>query len=307
MSKVNIAPDEEHDSPTRVAKQSRAILEELLRLARLYETSEQFAELMAFVVRLRNVAPFNAMLLQIQKPGLRYAATKQDWQERFGRLPKDKARPLLILWPFSPVVLVYDVIDTEGRELPDDAFSYYAKGTIDNARMSEFRARLAKKEIHFIDYDQGDTDAGYISRKTHSKDKTKYSRYELGINRNHDAPTAFVTLAHELGHLFLGHLGADKKLGIGDRRRKSHRVQEIEAECVAYLVSLRNGVKCNSYRYLHDYVRARDSTETLDVHAIMLAAGSVESHLDLSEAPEVLPEKEGSKRKKKRKKTEKDK
>jgi hypothetical protein len=306
MSKISIAPEPEQDLPTRAAKQYRAILEELLNRARLYETSEEFADLMAFVIRLRNMAPFNAMLLQIQKPGIRYAATEADWKERFGRRPKEKARPLLILWPFCPVALVYDVLDTEGPDLPEDAFSYYAKGNIDSARMSKFKTQLAKKQIQCIDYDQGDTDAGYISRETNPKDKTQYSQYKLGINRNHDAPTAFVTLAHELAHLFLGHLGADKKLGIEDRRRKTLRVREIEAECVAYLVSLRNGVKCNSYRYLHDYVTPRDSTETLDVYAIMLAAGHVEVLLDLSEATELLPDKDGSKKKKK-KKTEKDK
>ena len=302
MSKVSIVPDKEHDATTRDSKQYRAILEELLQRARLYETSEEFAELMAFVIRLRNMAPFNAMVLQIQKPGLRYAATEQDWLERFGRWPKEKARPLLILWPFCPVVPVYDVIDTEGRDLPEDAFTYYAKGNIDNARMSEFRAQLAKKEIHCVDYDQGDTDAGYIVRETHSKDKNVYSKYVVGMNRNHDAPTAFVTLAHELGHLFLGHLGADKKLGIEDRSRKKTRIEEIEAESVAYLVSRRNGVTCNSPRYLHAYVTSRDSTDTLDVYAIMLAAGHVEKLLDLSVASEILPDKDGSKKKKKKKK-----
>ena len=33
---------------------------------------------------------------------------------------KEGVRPLLILWPFAPVTLVYDVDDTEGDELPAD-------------------------------------------------------------------------------------------------------------------------------------------------------------------------------------------
>ena len=55
------------------------------------------------VVRLRNFAPFNAMLLQMQKSGLSYAASAHDWRMRFGRTPKYGARPLLILSPFGPV------------------------------------------------------------------------------------------------------------------------------------------------------------------------------------------------------------
>lgn len=89
---------------------SRALLDQLLNDSRLYTTSQDYKELFDFTVRLRNFAPFNAMLLQVQKPGLRYAASAYDWRLRFGRYPKKDARPLLILWPFAPVVLVYDVI-----------------------------------------------------------------------------------------------------------------------------------------------------------------------------------------------------
>jgi hypothetical protein len=88
--------------------------------SRLYQTTADYKALLDFVVRLRNFAPFNAMLLQVQKPGLTHAASAADWWGKFGRKPKDGARPLLILWPFGPVALVYDVMDTEGKELPQD-------------------------------------------------------------------------------------------------------------------------------------------------------------------------------------------
>ena len=52
------------------------------------------------------------MLLQVQKPGLTYAASAWDWKTRFDRTIKEGARPLVILWPFSPVAFVYDVLDT---------------------------------------------------------------------------------------------------------------------------------------------------------------------------------------------------
>jgi hypothetical protein len=96
----------------------RSLLDQLLTDSRLYTQSKDYKELLDFVVRLRNFAPFNAMLLQVQKPGLSYAASARDWRERFGRIPKPGARPLLILWPFGPVALVYDVLDTEGAALP---------------------------------------------------------------------------------------------------------------------------------------------------------------------------------------------
>lgn len=101
------------------SESTRALLDQLLADSRLYRTSQDYKELLEFAARLRNFAPFNAMLLQLQKPGLRYAASARDWCERFGRRPKEDARSLIILWPFGPVALVYDVIDTEGRPLPE--------------------------------------------------------------------------------------------------------------------------------------------------------------------------------------------
>jgi hypothetical protein len=67
---------------TMVAK---SLLDQLLADSRLYTQSEDYRQLLDFVVRLRNFAPFNAMLLQIQKPGLSYAASARDWRDRFQR------------------------------------------------------------------------------------------------------------------------------------------------------------------------------------------------------------------------------
>ena len=53
---------------------ARALLDQLLADSRLYRTGKDYRALLDFVIRLRNFAPFNAMLLQVQKPGLMYAA-----------------------------------------------------------------------------------------------------------------------------------------------------------------------------------------------------------------------------------------
>jgi hypothetical protein len=97
------------DQEEAKADATRSMLDQLLADSRLYSSTQEYKSLLDFVVRLRNFAPFNAMLLQIQKPGLMYAASARDWRERFERRPKEDARPLLILWPFGPVALVYDV------------------------------------------------------------------------------------------------------------------------------------------------------------------------------------------------------
>lgn len=260
----------------------RSLLDHLLDESRLYRTSKDFRDLLDFLVRLRNFAPFNAMLLQVQKPGLSYAASARDWRERFRRYPKEGARPLLILWPFGPVALVYDVLDTEGAPLPESVSSFVASGAVDEAALQSFQELLSKKNIDLAWVDAGDHSAGYIRVNQRAETNEKRNQYVIRINRNHDAPVKFSTLAHELGHLTLGHLGPDKKLRIPERPKMPHPRLELEAESVAYIVCGRNGVQSKSQTYLSGFVGANTTAKDLDVYQIVRAAGQVEAMLGLA-------------------------
>ena len=261
-----------------------SLLDDLFAKSRLYRKSKDYGELLDFVVRLRNFAPFNAMLLQVQKPGLSYAASERDWCELFGRELKEGARPLLILWPFGPVALVYDVMDTDGDELPEDVASFVARGQIDEQKMESFPLFLARKNIDWHWIDAGDRKAGSVSvvyRALHGKET---SRYRLEINKNHTPAVQFTTLAHELGHLYLGHLGADSRLKIPERPRPNLALCEVEAESVAYIVCKRNGVEPKSQTYLSDFLNRRATFEGIAVYQIMRAAGRIEALLELATA-----------------------
>lgn len=260
----------------------RALLDQLLADSRLYSTTKDYKDLLDFVVRLRNFAPFNAMLLQVQKPGLTYAASATDWAERFGRYPKEGARPLIILWPFGPVALVYDVLDTDGKELPRDVASFFARGAIQESQFLSFEVSLGRKGIEWRHIDAGDASAGAIRLMQRATDEKDFSLYRMLVNRNHSVAVRFVTLAHELAHLFLGHLGADKKLSVPKRAFLTHAQQELEAESVAYLVCSRNGVESTSQTYLANYVKANTTVEDIDFYQVMRASGQVESILCLS-------------------------
>jgi hypothetical protein len=276
------AESEEHQQGLFDAEAARSLLDQLLTDSRLYTQSKDYKDLLDFVVRLRNFAPFNAMLLQVQKPGLGYAASAHDWRERFGRAPKERARPLLILWPFGPVALVYDLLDTEGEALPTDVASFFAHGSIGEQRLSSFLPLMSKKSIEWCWLDAGDQDAGSIRViKRASKDK-EATQYRMHINRNHAAAVQFATLAHELGHLFLGHLGPDKTLNVPERASMDHAQLELEAESVAYLVCARNEVRSRSETYLTNYVEATTTVDHIDVYQVMRAAGQVEALLGLT-------------------------
>ena len=260
----------------------RAFLDQLLSDSRLYRRSKDYKELLTFVVRLRKFAPFNAMLLQVQKPGLSYAASIRDWLERFGRRPKEGARPLLILQPFGPVALVYDVLDTEGRPLPRDVASFPASGSISRQTLRSFEKPLMRKNITLSWVDAGDRRAGYVRIVHRPPDHDDPTQYGIWINRNHEPAIQFTTLAHELGHLYLGHLGPDRKLSIPVRRPLKHDQREIEAESVAYIVCHRNGIQPQSQKYLSNFVDSNTSSNDVDVYQVMRAAGKVETILNLA-------------------------
>ena len=281
MSENTVKPEDQQEELFESVA-ARSLLDQLLTDSRLYTQSRDYKALLDFVVRLRNFAPFNAMLLQVQKPGLSYAASARDWRERFGRTPKEGARPLLILWPFGPVALVYDVMDTEGKPLPKDVASFFAHGPIDEQKFGFFSKLIAKRNIELCLVDAGDQNAGsirVIKRATKDKEATQY---RMRLNGSHSVPVRFATRAHELGHLFLGHLGPDRALNVPTRPAMSHAQREIEAESVAYLVCARNAVKSKSETYLTTYVGKKSTIEEIDLYQVMRVAGQVETLLGLS-------------------------
>ena len=256
----------------------RALIDQLIADTRLYQSAQAIAELLEFTARLRHIAPFNAMLLHIQKPGLSYAARPKDWWDRFRRRPKPHARPLVVLRNFGPVEFVYDVLDTEGEPLPDAAFAFPTDGQVPHGwlRGAEHRLSSAKISLAWLDY--GDNKAGHAWRKTNHDDKEKLEEFEVGVNRNHPPAVQVVSLAHELAHIFLGHCGADVKRGIKFNRPQALALREVEAETVAYLVAKRTGLSPRSESYLDSYKGAFDN---LDLHRILKIASTVERQLDL--------------------------
>lgn len=261
----------------------RSLLSDLLERSRLYHTSKDYLDLLAFVARLRNFAPFNAMLLQIQRPGLTYAASEYDWRTRFNRTIKEDARPLLILWPFGPVAFVYDVQDTQGDALPEDvAQTFHATGPITEEDIQKAITGLANRGVTVKLIDSGDANAGSIEAKRRSTAKKVRPDYQVRLNKNHDTNVQFVTLVHELGHLYLGHLGPDKYLSIEQRPKIDHAQQELEAESLAWLVCKRRGVQSKSESYLAAYATRNVTVGSLDLYLLTKAAGQVETALGIA-------------------------
>ena len=267
-----------NDELLRPRAHDARLLDTLFDDAAAYRSSAHFRDLLRFVVRMRRFSPFNAMLLHRQKPGLSFATSARDWRARWKRAVKEDARPLVVLMPFGPVGFVYDVLDTEALpgapEIPRDAFAFPAAGEVTKPALKAVMAAVEAEGIQIAEVDEGDWHAGRILRSGDG--------YTLKVNRNHPRPTRFTTIAHELGHLHLGHLGADAKRRIPGRRGVSECCGEVEAESVAYLVGHRNGVEPVSDAYLAGFVEAGEPIgRTLDVDRVMRAAGAVERVMGL--------------------------
>ena len=180
------------------------------------------------------------------------------------------------------MALVYDVADTEGRPLPEDVASFYSQGPVDAGRIASFIPSVERKNIDWCWIDAGDQQAGSIRVLKRAADEKEATEYRMQVNRNHAPAVQFTTVAHELGHLFLGHLGPDKQLNVPERASMNHTQIELEAESVAFIVCARNNIRSKSETYLANYVKENPTVDQVDVYQVMRATGQVEALLGLT-------------------------
>jgi hypothetical protein len=180
------------------------------------------------------------------------------------------------------VALVYDLHDTDGRPVPEDAAAFVVHGRVSADKMISIYRRLATRRVECRLFDAGDSLAGVIEKVSCEGPQGRPERYRINLNRNHSTLVKFATVAHELGHLFMGHLGADRALRVEARAALSNRHCELEAESVAYLLCRRHGVNPNSESYLAGCIADDTTVDALDVWQLMRATGRVEALMGLS-------------------------
>ncbi len=217
------APDQEHQSS----------LDALFGRSRRFRRSRKFAQAVEFISKFREYSPFNNMLVYLQNPVATYIATARHWQKSFGRSVKEDARGIVLLAPRSPVLLVYDIADTEGPPLPDKlgVFTKTTGGfnpaildrTIKNAERD--RIRVERKPM-------GQLRGGFATTRV----QDAAWKMRVVLREDLDAPSAYPVLCHELAHIYLGHVGVDRDGRWPYRPNLTEAVAEIEAESVAYIV-----------------------------------------------------------------------
>ena len=262
----------------------RSELDGLFKEIGVYKRGKELKVLFDFVKRFPNIAPFNALLLHIQKPGSTYVATASEWKDQFNRTIKPEARPLVILWPFAPVRFLFELGDTEGDDpFPEPLLKpFKATGKIHDKEFQHLINNLPRDGISFHKADHGTDSAGFIrpaQRRSIQKSGKKNVKvlYQLVANRSHSNEEVFATISHELGHLYCGHLGSPNQAWWPDRRGERTLIREFEAESVAWLVCERMGIQTPSAQYLSGYLGEDAQVPSISLDNVLKAAGMVEA------------------------------
>jgi hypothetical protein len=257
-------PNSEHESS----------VDDLFVRSRRYRRSKKFAEAVEFVSKFREYSPFNNMLVYAINPQATYFATAAHWRKAFGRVIKEEARPMVILAPHRPVLLVYDIADTEGPPLPQKLRVFTGvSGRLDPMILDHTLANCQRDRIQVEYKTMGGLSGGYATARMND------SRWKMRIRLREDleSAAAYSVLCHELGHIFLGHLGADADGWWPYRVNLAYAVTELEAEAVAHIVCRRAGLVTHSAEYLSSFVEDRDDLDSISLDLVSRAASRIEA------------------------------
>ncbi len=269
---------------------AKRTLDELFAHTIRYKSSKAYYEMLRFVAGFRWYSPFNAMLVHIQRPGATFVAPAYRWLYKYGRRVKPGARPLVILQPMGPVMFMFDVSDTEGEPLPPEVEKPFeirggnAGGrlrlTIKNCKrdgVAVYTAKMGSQQAGKIRCAEPGRELEFIfGNVKKSKMVLVPLRYELELDDNASDESRYATLAHELGHLYCGHLNTPNSKWWPDRRGLPTENEEFEAESVAYLVCKRVGIDSPSEKYLATYVKECNMIPPISLDRVMKAAGLIE-------------------------------
>ena len=251
----------------------KSTIDSLLEEAKRYRSTENFREMINFMARFKRYSPYNNMLVKIQNPFCSYYATQTDWETQFGRFIKEDARPMLILAPMHPVMLVYDLDSTEGEALPAKllGFAKYS-GEWNSNWLSNLIKNANNYMIRISFKTHSSTSAGYATLER----TNKHGKMRISIHDKLDEPSRFGVLCHELAHIFLGHLGSDDDRWWPHRQNLSRRSVEIEAEAVAYTVTHRLELMGSCHAYLSSYLQEEYIPKEISIDYIAKVASKIE-------------------------------
>lgn len=263
-------------------------LDDLVGDARRYRNGADYRRLLDFVADFRGYSAFNAMLVHLQMEGATFVAPAARWRSVYHRRVTGDARPLVILRPFGPVMLVFDVSHTEPRDetappLPPEVTDPFAIRAIPHVEdlLSRTRLNAMRDGVRLLLVESGSRKAGQIGRvegadlefTVRRRPPTAARiplRYEMQVNSRHDASTQYATVVHELAHLYCGHLGTPNSQWWPQRTSLSYRAKEFEAESIAFLVCRRSDPSVQFPPYLAQHLDSVGEVPPISLERVMV-------------------------------------
>ena len=274
-------------------------------IAELFD-SERYREYLKVMSKFHNYSFNNTLLIAMQKPDASLVAGFSAWKNNFGRnvmkgqkgikiiapspfkikqemqkIDPHTQKPIIgkdgkpvteekeITIPAYKVVSVFDVSQTEGKELPDIAVDELT-GDVD--RYKDFFAALEKTSpvpIAFENIEGGSH--GYY----HLEDK------RIAINEGMSELQTLKTAIHEIAHAKLHDI--DLNAPKDEQPRVDRRTREVEAESVAYTVCQHYGLDTSDYSfgYVAGWSSGRELSELKSsLETIRSAAAEIINSID---------------------------
>ena len=256
----------------RNAQQVREITDKLEQgIKELFE-SERFKEYLRTMSKFYNYSFNNTLLIAMQKPEATYVAGYTSWQRNFDRQvmkgekgikilapapykaqeEREKIDPVTqkpvigadgnavtetveVLRPAFKVVSVFDVSQTDGKELPDIIVDEL-KGTVENYE-AFFDALRQESPVPISFEDIPGAAKGFFSPV----------ESRIAIQEGMSEIQTVKTAIHEIAHAKLHAVNPDEKNAPEDK--KDRHAKEVEAESVAYTVCQRYGIETSDYSF----------------------------------------------------------
>jgi hypothetical protein len=270
-----LEPETLSPSEERPCQSGGQTLKELYEATLAYRQSNAYRGLLDYIARFRNYSSYNLFLVRIQKPDTRYIATAKHWKHAFGRRPKPGVRPLIMLQPGGPVMFVYDLPDTEGNPAPPTLLDpFYTEGKVPKLVWKTVLKNCRREGFTVVEKELPPTQAGSVRGRIDQHSNPPY--FEIRLNAVHTEPARFVTLAHELAHVYCGHLGGHPRKRWPDRSGLPLDICEFEAESAAYIIAKRRGIASGSDRYLSEYLDGHAEVPPIDVELVIRVSDRIE-------------------------------
>lgn len=257
------------------ASQTFTFIDELLQRSRKHMNSVEFRKFIEFMGKFPAYAYFNRMLVYLQNPEVSLFGSHTFWEKYFNRRITENARPYIVLVPFGPVGLVFDIMDTEGQTSPEELLN-----EVTNGGPFSVTGDFTQEQLDAIinEVNQWGIEVSFIpTNYFHAgiAKRIENGKIKIGLNKNLNPAVNFGTLLHELGHIFAGHLGGmrlsnkNKDNNQENQQNQKKKVKkehvnicchfiskdaaEIEAETISWLICKRFGIGTKSAEYLAGY------------------------------------------------------